>query len=740
MNDTADRGSVPIARSKEIGAGLLTAIFLIASSVSYAAAVFSGPLAAFLPVGIGYGLLGAAISAAIFAARSGIPFAVGGPDSKPTAVLALMAVGVAGSAASLHLAGGAEGTAAIALLVLVGAAILNGLVLYLCGRFRIGRWIRFVPFPVVGGFMAASGWLLIVSAVRILTRVEPGWATLRELATPVRLAQLGAGILFALALAATERSRRGIAFPALLVGTIALAHAGRALAGISIGDAQAAGWLLKMPRQAVIPIVWLARHWQAPPAALLLRETGGAIALIVVTAFTLVLGITSIEVDTQFGDDVDIDRELRVNGIANLAAGLAGGMAGTLSLSRTLFNYQNGARSRLGGAVAAALCLAALAFGTGALGWVPIPILGGMLIRLGADLLDDWFVQGWKRMDRADYAQVVIILLAIAIEGFIAGVALGIIAACVTFAINTSRVGLVRQEKDRSQFGSRVLRSVGETRELVRNGHAIQIIWLQGFIFFGSVNALLQHVKKTVSTRGRGACSRVILDFRHVLGIDTSAVKVLVKMRQFAEREGFVLVLSGLGSRVGGQLRSGGLLRAGDGACQVFRELDAALEWCEERLLEERTGPEDAKRSAEEWLVHEMGGPEMFRRLGAYLEAVSYGAGDTLFVQGDPAEFLCLISSGRVSVIFRSPEGNESRLRSMHRHTIVGEMGLYRTAPRGARVLADQPTEVLRLSRSSLERMEAEDPQLALAFHRFVVRALADRLDFANREISASQG
>ena len=447
MSDTADRGGVPIARSKEIGAGFLTAIFLIASSVSYAAAVFSGPLAAFLPVGIGYGLLGAAISAAIFAARSGIPFAVGGPDSKPTAVLALMAVGVAGSAASLHLPGGAEGTAAIALLVLVGAAILNGLVLYLFGRFRIGRWIRFVPFPVVGGFIAASGWLLIVSAVRILTRVDPGWRTLGEVATRVRLAQLGAGILFALALAAIERSRKGIAFPALLLGTIALAHAGRALAGISIGDAQAAGWLLKMPRQPVVPIVWLARHWQAPPAALLLRETGGAIALIVVTAFTLMLGITSIEVDTRFGDDVDVDHELRVNGIANLAAGLAGGMAGTLSLSRTLFNFQNGARGRLGGILAAGLCLATLAFGTGALGWVPVPILGGMLLRLGFDLLDDWFIQGWKRMDRADYAQVVIILFAIAIEGFIAGVALGVIAACVTFAINTSRVGLVKQGK-----------------------------------------------------------------------------------------------------------------------------------------------------------------------------------------------------------------------------------------------------------------------------------------------------
>ena len=726
------------AKSKEIGAGLVTAIFLITSTVSYSAAVFSGRLASFLPVGLGFGLLGAAVAAVIFAVGSQVPFAIGGPDSKTTAVLVLMSISIAASR-EIPAAASGDAAASVVLFVLVVAAIVNGLVLYFCGRLRVGRWIRFVPFPVVGGFMAASGWLLLLSAVRLLARVEPHWSTLRDLAAGIRPAQLLAGVLLAVAVAFTERSRRELAFPALLLGVTVLSHAVRRLAGFPLNEARAAGWFLETPRRPVIPIVWLAAHWHRPPIAVLLTQTGGIIALVVVTAFTLLLGITSLEVETGIGEDIDVDHELRVNGIASLCAGAAGGMTGSLSLSRTLFNYQHGARGRIGGILAALLCLATLVFGTGALGWVPVPILGGILLRLGFDLLNDWFFQGWKKMDRTDYAQVVIILFAIAIEGFIAGVALGVIAACVTFAINTSRVGLVKQEKDRSQFGSRVLRSVAETRELVRNGRAIQIIWLQGFIFFGSVNALLQHVRRTVAKQGRRVCSMVILDFRQVLGIDSSAVKVLVKMRQFAEREGFLLVFSGLSSGVGGQLRSGGLLRAGDATCFAFRELDAALEWCEDRLLEEKIRPEDAKRSAEEWLAHEIGGPEMFQRLAPYLETVSYASGDVLFAQYDPADFLCLIASGRVSVILRSPEGDESRLRSMHRHTIVGEMGLYRDAPRGARVAVDQPTVIFRLSRESLERMESEDPALALTFHRFVVRTLADRLDFANREITASQ-
>jgi SulP family sulfate permease len=150
--------------------------------------------------------------------------------------------------------------------------------------------------------------------------------------------------------------------------------------------------------------------------------------------------------------------------------------------------------------------------------------------------------------------------------------------------------------------------------------------------------------------------------------------------------------------------------------------------------------PEEAKRSADEWLVREMGGQEVFRQFASYLERVPYAAGDVLFSQGDPAEFLCLVYSGRVSIIFRTPEGHQLRLRSIERHTLIGEMGLYRAVPRGASVLVDQPAVVYRLSREALERMEADVPLVAVAFHRFVVRTLAERLDFANREVAALQG
>ena len=226
------------------------------------------------------------------------------------------------------------------------------------------------------------------------------------------------------------------------------------------------------------------------------------VALVVVTASTLLLSIVAVEVDTRL--DVDVDRELRVNGLANILVGLLGGMVGTLSVSRTMFNYRVGARHRSSALLAGALCLATLAWGTEALGYIPVPLLGALLLEIGAGMLNDWLIKSWKRMQRADYFQVVGILFAIIRWDFVAGIAVGVIAACVTFAVNTSRIRLVKLGLTRSDYASRVERSASQSEQLLRWGQGIQIMWLHGFVFFGSANRLLIDIKGILAAHGNG--------------------------------------------------------------------------------------------------------------------------------------------------------------------------------------------------------------------------------------------
>jgi SulP family sulfate permease len=148
---------------------------------------------------------------------------------------------------------------------------------------------------------------------------------------------------------------------------------------------------------------------------------------------------------------------------------------------------------------------------------------------------------------------------------------------------------------------------------------------------------------------------------------------------------------------------------------------------------------DEAQAAADDWLASEIGSEQKFTRLASYLEVVECKSGDILIRQGELGDSLYLLFAGRVTVLFRTPEGTELRLRSMVGHTIVGEMGLYRTLPRGASVRADQPTVAYRMTLDALTQMEKDDPDLAYAFHKLVIRTLAARLDFANREVASLQ-
>lgn len=720
---------------KDIVSGLITPIMIIATSLSYSVLIFSGPLAENLSIGAGFALLGAGLTAIVFALGSGLPFTVAAPDSKAVAVMASLTGAIA---ADLSVQGRADQIGPTALAALIAGALIVGVTSYLSGALKLGRWIRFMPYPVIGGFMAASGWFLVSGAIRIFAQEPLSLSLLGDIASGRHIAKLLVGGLIAVALHGAQRAQHPLAFPTVLVVCIVATVAGVFLAGMSPDVAHATGWLLNIPQTSLdLPLPWLFDRRSLIDPYAIIRFSGQYVALIVVIVATLLLSIMALEVETK--NDLDLDHELKLNGLANLVAGAAGGNVGTLSVSRTFFSYRMGARARSSGVMVGALCLFPLLLGSRALGYVPLPVLGAILLQLGATMLDEWLLRGWRRMQYADYLQLLAIFLTIVCFDFVAGVGVGIIAACITFAVNTSRIRLIKHGMNRSNFASRVDRPIYDTDTLVKFGEGIQILWLHGFIFFGTAHFLLQHIKEALA-KNVGACKCLILDFGQVLGLDSSAVMTLIKLRHLAEQGQFKLVFSSLSPGVERSLRKGGLLEEGDDPhCRIFPDLDAALEWSEDLLLNASETPDARARTTEEWLKAELGDDAFFEAFLTYLTIRELAPGDIIFAQGETGDSLYLLSSGRVTILLRTAEGKELRLRSMLGHTLLGEMGVYRGAPRGASVVVDQPTIVYQLTHAAIRRMETEHPTLAHVFHKFVIRTLASRLDFANREVAALQ-
>ena len=143
-------------------AGAVSSLLSIAYCLSYAALIFSGPLAPWLSYGVAVAFLSSALGAAAVALKSSFPFGIGGPDTSTSAVMATL---VSVTAARLVAAGNPHLLPAT-LIVMALATILTGAVLLLLGLTRAGRAIRFVPYSVIGGFLAATGTLMILGLAR----------------------------------------------------------------------------------------------------------------------------------------------------------------------------------------------------------------------------------------------------------------------------------------------------------------------------------------------------------------------------------------------------------------------------------------------------------------------------------------------------------------------------------------------------------------------------------------------
>jgi len=161
----------------EITGGVLSGLMVVVSSVSCAVLVFSGTLEPSLPLGFTTALTGALVQAAVVALRSSFRFAIACPDPATAVILAIVTANIAKQLEPL----GAPATIATVWAAIVLSTLAVGLSLLALGHFHLGRLIRFLPYPVIGGFMAGTGWLLADGAIHVMAGSSPrgaGWPPL----------------------------------------------------------------------------------------------------------------------------------------------------------------------------------------------------------------------------------------------------------------------------------------------------------------------------------------------------------------------------------------------------------------------------------------------------------------------------------------------------------------------------------------------------------------------------------
>ncbi len=717
------------ARLNDVFAGAICSVLSVAYCLSYAALIFTGPLAHLLSYGIAVTFTSAAIGGTIVALRSSLLFAVAGPDSSISVVLAAL---VASMGQRLAAAGSTD-LLEPTLIAMALATALTGILLCLLGFTHAGRAIRFVPYPVIGGFLGATGWLLFTGAIQVVTDQKPTLSNIAGFAEQAVVLKLAAAALVALALhLLLRRVRSPLIMPGVLLAAFVVTFVVVASTGTSVAQSQALGWMFHPQPAAALTLPWKPGGLDSFSWASLPSLTGDLLAVMFVTVINFLLNTTGIEIAAR--TEADVERDLKVLGLANLLIAAVGGYVSCTSLSRSLLVRAAGATSRLAGLTVAAISATVLIADPSFLGYVPKYILGGLLFYLGSDLVYQWLIHSSRRLLPIEYLSLLAIAFLIIYWGFIAGVLIGVVIGCATFALSASRISAIKFNFDGLEYRSSLDRGPYELSLLAAHGQEIQGMALQSYLFFGSANRLYQHVKALLAREP--SCRFLIFDFRLVTGIDSSATHSFAQIKQAAAASGAQIVLVNLTPELERAFRTARFI---SDDVIVASDLDRALESCEQKIIEVYRAEGDETRSLRAWLADALGNVQFADQLAEHCRRLDVAAGGVIARQGDTAGSMHFILEGRIGVVVDLGQGRLMRVRSLGRHTTIGEMGLITGQPRSATIQAEADSVLYELSAQAYERITREQPALSQALLGYVVGVMAERLSFANRAVGVLQ-
>ncbi len=626
----------------------------------------------------------------------------------------------------------AEATIIAAIMV---STVVVGLFLLLLGRLKLGNLVRYIPYPVTGGFFAGIGYIFIQGGLTVAGGEQPSFEAVSnsefiQLVTPA--------VALALCLIMGKMFRdNALSVPAILFAAGLIFYAVLFLNEIGLDEAAANGLLPAIESTGSLIPVFNWDYVQEIRWMVIMEQADGIVVVALLCSVMLLLDVSGIELLAQ--KDLNPDHELQVMGYTNVVNGALGGFPGVHDVSDTALVETLGGKGRLTGFIYSTLVVAAILAGAEFMKIVPTFLLGGLLIYVGLEFLIDWVWKARDELPLSDYVVVILILIVIILSDILKGVTFGFFVAIILFVVNYSKLSVIKIETNGSDHASNVDRDL-ETRELLnKEGNRVLILVLQGFIFFGTADKLITSIRNRIKDPEAYKVDFLVLDFHHVSQLDTSAIITFSKLAQLSDREGFHIVISGADDGSLKQLVKHEFFTFGDQEWErVYKEqLDTAVDWCERSILADlKIDTGEHKLALADVLGRIAYEESDVKLLSDFFVTENRKAGEYLFNEGDKGESLYFVGSGTVLVVLKALNQKERILRKYKSGAILGEMAIYTGENRTASVRIEEDAQLFRLDKEKLEEMSRKFPASTAALHTYIVRVLAERLGRANRNLS----
>ncbi len=731
---SAPDARTPSTLASDFWGGLAAMLVALPSAIAFGVTIYA-------PLGRGYdaqgaiaGILGTVALGIVAASFGGTRRLISAPCAPAVAVLSAFAIQM--------MQRGVSSPAIVVQMALI--ALLCGLLQIAFGLIGIGRLIKYMPYPVVSGYLSGVGLLIIISQVPRLLGTPGGTHFWHGLLKPGlwnwHSIVVGTVTILIMVLAPKVTKIVPAAILSLVAGMLtyfALGYTDRALWQLA-GNKLIIG---PLPASTVGFVDSVLMRWRTF-SAFDFRQ----FSLLLYPALTLAVLLsidtlkTCVVLDSLTRSRHNSNRELIGQGIGNLASMVAGGVPGAGQMGATLVNISSGGGTRLSGVIEGMLALAAFLVLGAFIAWIPIAALAGILIVVGVRMFDRHSLMLLKsRSTILDFVVIVTVVVVAETVSLIAASGVGVGLAILLFLREQSGGAVVRRVSYGNQRFSRQVRLPKEMEVLQQRGDCTAIYELQGSLFFGTADQLYSALEKDVKTR-----RYLVLDMRRVNSVDFTAAHLLELVEDMmAEHKGMLIFSHTPSKSPSGQdmvsyFKQVGLARA-EHHTRIFPHLDAALEWIEDRILEEA----HVERPLEQpWEIRELDvlrerKQETIAALEASAEIRSFEAGKKIFSRGDPGDEMFIIRHGTVRILLPLAGRVPHHLSTFGRGDVFGEMSFVDRAPRSADAVAHTDVEVYVLTRARFDGLVHEHHKLALNLLDWIASVIADRLRRSDAELQS---
>ncbi|RMF64797.1 MAG: STAS domain-containing protein [Calditrichaeota bacterium] len=726
----------------DIMGGITTAVIALPWSIAFG-------IVAFAPLGeqyVGQGALAGIYGLIIAGILTSLLGGTQGQISLPTALMAVMTTSIIATLLkNPEITALGENEFAVILLFVSITIFIAGLIQLILGASGGGKLVKFIPYPVIAGFMNGIAIIIFLGQLRPIFGVPKDTALMAIFTGQAgfRYDTLAVGVVTIVTMLGASKVTKAI--PSSLVGLLCGMATYFAIGNLFNPELLkvAGNKLIIGPVPSAFPtpkqIGNFFKLLDQIPLHLISKLIVPALTLAILASIDTLL--TSVVTDMVTRSKHNSSKELFGQGITNLTCAAFGSLPAAGSTLHTLVNINSGGRTALAGIVNSVTVLIVVLFFGSLVQWIPMAVLAAILLITAFSMIESESIHLSLKKSALGNLLVIVAVTAITVAvDLIIAVLVGLVITAFLFIKEQVNKTIVRRMYTGNLIHSKKVRSQEAMRILEEKGHLIKVYELNGSLFFGTCDKLLAEIDKEIDN---SFC--IIFDMKRVHTIDLTGAQLLKQIVDRIHEKNHYLLLSYLEipgdqdkMRMRRLMEDVGVIET-VGKDFIFPDTDHAQEWAEDALIQqelEAAQVEKHKLALSHLNVFKDLTPEQLKKVRKHLHPQRYNKSDIVFKEGDPGDKIYFILSGGVSVLARiSTNGRDRRLATFGEGVFFGDMAILEDKPRSATVKADTETEVLYMSVDDFRKLVETEPLLASKMLLGMARELSYRLRLTTIEV-----